>query len=247
MHVETFHYQKGHRTPWHQHPSGQFYWLQRGILIIEMADVQWTVTPGTFGWFPGESRHCAQVPGEVAGKSLYLDAEHAKHFPMQAGIYSANPFVDGLLERACPGGQALSSEYLQSLLIVLGVEIARTSPLPLRLMLPIDRRARNVADVLLAQPDALQDQAELAQQWGMSVRTLSRLFREQTGLSFSQWRQQAKVVTSLQWVQAGLPISDIATRSGYSNISAYIEAFKGRFGVTPGQFQVNLRHQDGAM
>lgn len=98
---------------------------------------------------------------------------------MQAGIYSANHFVDGLLERACPDGlRKLSAEYLQSLLIVLGVEIASTSPLPLQLP---------------------------------------------------------------------LPVSEIATRSGYSNISAYIEAFKGRFGVTPGQFQANLRYQDGAM
>ncbi len=160
---------------------------------------------------------------------------------MQAGIYSANHFVDGLLERACPDGlRKLSAEYLQSLLIVLGVEIASTSPLPLQLP-----RARNIADALLAQPDTLQDQAKLAQQWGVSVRTLSRLFREQTGLSFSQWRQQAKVVTSLYWVQAGLPVSEIATRSGYSNISAYIEAFKGCFGITPGQFQATLRYQDG--
>ncbi len=98
---------------------------------------------------------------------------------MQAGIYSANHFVDGLLERACPDGLGeLSAEYLQSLLIVLGVEIARTPPLPLQLP---------------------------------------------------------------------LPVSEIATRSGYSNISAYIEGFKGSFGVTPGLFQANLRYHDGAM
>ncbi|VDR29560.1 HTH-type transcriptional repressor of iron proteins A [Raoultella terrigena] len=84
-----------------------------------------------------------------------------------------------------------------------------------KLLLPTDRRARNVADQLLAHPDSPLTQAQLAQRWGLSVRSLSRLFREQTGLSFCQWRQQAKVVTSLQWVLAGEPIAEVAARSGY--------------------------------
>lgn len=238
MHLETFHYEKRHRTSWHEHSSGQFYWLQRGMLNIEMDDMQWTVTPGTLGWFPGGCRHCAQVPGEVSGTSLYLSAESGALFPALAGIYAADAFAQSLLVRLCQSiAPTWPQAYQQSVLIVLATEISRSPPLPLQLPLPTDRRARNVADALLAHPGELQNQTEIAQRWGVSVRTLSRLFREQTGLSFSQWRQQAKVVTSLQWLQAGLPVSDIAARSGYSNVSAYIDVFKARFGVTPGQFR----------
>lgn len=109
--------------------------------------------------------------------------------------------------------------------------------MPLQLTLPVDRRARNVANQLLKNPACELDQTQLAQQWGLSVRSLSRLFTQQTGLSFSQWRQQAKVVTSLQWVLAGLPVSEVALRSGYSNVRAYIDVFRQRFGKTPGQLQ----------
>jgi len=105
------------------------------------------------------------------------------------------------------------------------------------LTLPVDRRAGNVANQLLKSPACELAQPQLAQQWGLSVRSLSRLFTQQTGLSFSQWRQQAKVVTSLQWVLAGLPVSEVALRSGYSNVSAYIDVFRQRFGKTPGQLQ----------
>jgi AraC-like DNA-binding protein len=69
------------------------------------------------------------------------------------------------------------------------------------------------------------------------VRTLSRIFINQTGLTFSQWRQQSKIVTSLKWIQEGIPISEVAERSGYGNVSAYIEVFRQRFGQTPGKFQ----------
>ena len=96
-----------------------------------------------------------------------------------------------------------------------------------------------MASELLKNPAGTRDQSQLAQQWGLSVRSLSRLFKEQTGLRFSQWRQQAKVVASLQWVLADLPVSEVAALSGYSNVSAYayIDVFRQRFGKTPAQMR----------
>ncbi|WP_437887512.1 AraC family transcriptional regulator [Phytobacter sp. V91] len=239
MHIESFTYERGHQTPWHQHQTGQLYWLTRGVLLVEMTEVQWTVMPGTLGWFPGGCHHRAHVPARLQGKSVYPGSESAALFPSRPAIYSASLFTQSLLERLCSRPQStFPAEYQQSLLRVLSAEMASMPPLPLQMPLPVDRRARNIADELLAHPDCLLDQTALGQRWGVSVRTLSRLFRQQTGLSFSQWRQQAKVVASLQWVLAGLPVSEIAARSGYSNISAYIEVFRSRFGVTPGQFQM---------
>ncbi|WP_413466653.1 helix-turn-helix domain-containing protein [Photobacterium sp.] len=45
-----------------------------------------------------------------------------------------------------------------------------------------------------------------------------------------------KKLISLQWVQDGLTINEVAALSGYNNVSAYIEAFRQRFGETPGIF-----------
>lgn len=81
------------------------------------------------------------------------------------------------------------------------------------------------------------NQTQLAHQWGISVRNLSRLFHQETGLIFSRWRQQAKILSSLQWIFAGLPANEVTCLSGYSNVSSYIEIFRERFGETPGQFK----------
>nr|VUD30365.1 AraC family transcriptional regulator [Raoultella sp. NCTC 9187] len=156
-----------------------------------------------------------------------------------ARIYGTDSFIQALLERLCAGPRpGFPADYSPSLLSLLAAEITNAVELPLQLLLPTDRRARNVADQLLAHPDSPLTQTQLAQRWGLSVRSLSRLFREQTGLSFCQWRQQAKVVTSLQWVLAGEPIAEVAARSGYANVSAFIEVFRERFGRTPGQLQL---------
>lgn len=233
-------YLRHHSTPWHKHTSGQLYWLEQGVMVIETLQAQWHVTAGTLGWFPTGIEHRAWFPGSVKGCSLYLSPASCPLFPSEPGIYGADNFVFALLTRlALNINPSLPSEYSCSLLTLLGHEIQRLPQWPLELTLPTDRRARNVAEALLRHPASRLDQTQLAQQCGLSVRSLSRLFNQQTGLSFSQWRQQAKIVSSLQWITAGLAISEVAERSGYSNISAYIEAFRLRFGMTPGQFKVS--------
>lgn len=242
MRTHAFEYPPHHRTPWHQHESGQLYWLKHGVIVIETACAQWTVTPGSLGWFPAGLPHRAWAPGALQGSSLYFTPSAAAHFPAQPGIYGAERFVQALLQRAEQLSQAdFAADYSQHLLMLIGYELARSAEIPLHLPLPGDRRARNVADELLNNPATVQPQQQLAQRWGLSVRTLSRLFRQQTGLSFSQWRQQAKIVVSLQWLLAGETVSEAAARSGYGNVSAYIDAFRQRFGQTPGQFQAARR------
>lgn len=166
---------------------------------------------------------------------IYSDDEH---FPDEPSVYRMNSFLDALLQRASALKDTYYPEsYISHLVALLGHEIERLEELPLGLPLPIDRRARNVADELLRHPSMDLSQEQLARQWGVSARTLSRLFINQTGLTFSQWRQQSKVVTSLALIQQGLSINEVASLSGYNNVSAYIEAFRQRFGETPGKFQ----------
>ncbi|WP_312949347.1 helix-turn-helix transcriptional regulator [Superficieibacter sp.] len=237
METQQFKYHALHATPWHQHSSGQLCWLSQGIMVIETARAQWTVTPGSVGWFPPDLYHRAWVPGTATGHSLYLDPIVAGYFPDFAAVYAADHFIIALLMRCQKSHLQNQQDYQDMLLKLLGYEIMHRSELPLELTLPTDRRARNIASELLKNPGSTLNQGQLAQQYGLSVRNLSRLFNQQTGLSFSQWRQQAKVVASLQWVLAGLPVSEVAFLSGYSNVSAFIEVFRQRFGKTPGQFR----------
>lgn len=237
--IKSFRYGAQHATSSHKHAAGQIYWLDHGIMVIETTLSQWTVTPGTVGWFPPGLEHSAWVPRNVTGHSLYIDPPACINFPLYAGIYGADPFTRALLERCQNNGSHFTRDYQETLLKILGYELMQCTALPLELRLPTDRRARNVADELLNNPACHQDQSQLAQQYGLSARSLSRLFDQQTGLSFSQWRQQAKVLASLQWILAGLPVYEVASLSGYSNVSAYIDVFRQRFGKTPAQLRLD--------
>ncbi|MFM2485191.1 AraC family transcriptional regulator [Celerinatantimonas yamalensis] len=239
--METLDHDSNHETPWHVHLSGQLYWLKRGIILIETENAQWPITPGSVGWIPAKLAHKAKVLAAVHGHILHFDSSDNMVLPEAPKIFRMDSLVQSLLQRAtCLDGNHYPASYVTQLIGILGYEIQSMEELPVSLPLPVDRRARHIADELLRCPSTGMTQAQLANRWGVSVRTLSRIFINQTGLTFSQWRQQSKILISLQWVLDGFTISEVAERSGYSNVSAYIEAFRQRFGESPGKFQAKM-------
>lgn len=202
------------------------------MMIVQTAHVQWALTPATFGWFPAHLPHSAWTVGEVDGISLHIDGSV---LPAQAGVWPADPFLLLLMERMAHS----ESKRQQHLLAVVTDEIREAPTAPLQLPLPEDRRAKQVAEYLLLEPGCQLSQAQLASRFGMSIRTLSRLFSQQTGLCFSQWRQQTRVLASMGHLLNGASVSETAAQCGYENVSAFITAFKQRFGMTPGAFRLH--------
>jgi AraC-like DNA-binding protein len=71
---------------------------------------------------------------------------------------------------------------------------------------------------------------------GASPRTLARLFREETGLSFGQWRQQLRIVEGVARLALDVPVSTIAVELGYQSASAFIPMFRKTLGDTPQRY-----------
>ncbi|MBC7605208.1 MAG: helix-turn-helix transcriptional regulator, partial [Ramlibacter sp.] len=73
---------------------------------------------------------------------------------------------------------------------------------------------------------------------GASERTMARLFRDEFGMSYQQWRQQAVLAHALPLLARGMPISHVAAASGYASDSAFTAMFKAALGAPPSSFQV---------
>jgi transcriptional regulator GlxA family with amidase domain len=85
---------------------------------------------------------------------------------------------------------------------------------------PRDDRLRAITGILRADPGDPRTLAQLGRVAGSSERTLSRLFRAQTGMSFPQWRAQFRLQAALIELTAGTPVATVAYRCGYSTPSA---------------------------
>ena len=107
---------------------------------------------------------------------------------------------------------------------------------PLHLPMPTDDRLKRIAEAIVAKPADNRSQTDWAKVSGASVRTIARLFPEQTGMSFSQWRQQARLMAALERLAAGEPVVRVALDLGYTSQSAFIAMFKKVLGTTPGKY-----------
>jgi AraC-like DNA-binding protein len=74
----------------------------------------------------------------------------------------------------------------------------------------------------------------------MSRRTFTRLFRKETGLSFSAWRQQACLFAALPRLAANEPITRIAFDLGYESPAAFTTMFKRLQGVPPSHYLASV-------
>ena len=107
---------------------------------------------------------------------------------------------------------------------------------PLDLPMPTDALLKKISEALTVNPG---DNRTL-EDWGKSVgatdRTLARLYRLETGMSFRQWRQQMRILESLRRLGRQEEVSTVALELGYNSPSAFIAMFKKALGKTPGQY-----------
>ena len=101
-------------------------------------------------------------------------------------------------------------------------------------------RPRAVTDLLRADFGQSTSLTELGRGAGASARTLSRLFREELGMSFQRWRTLLRIHHALIHLTNGRSVTNTAIECGWSNPTSFIDAFNGVVGQTPGRYQAAL-------
>jgi transcriptional regulator GlxA family with amidase domain len=88
--------------------------------------------------------------------------------------------------------------------------------------------------------------AELAAQAGMSVRTLSRRFREEVGMSPGRWLTRQRVELARQLLESSdLPVDQIARRAGFGTALSLRQHLHAALGVSPIAYRRTFHPQDG--
>lgn len=100
-----------------------------------------------------------------------------------------------------------------------------------------DKRLRALCEAVLRNPAERAQLRDWVADVGASERTVARLFRDELGTNFQQWRQQAILAHALPLLARGTPISQVAAASGYASDSAFSAMFKQAMGKAPSHFQ----------
>jgi AraC-like DNA-binding protein len=240
----SFDLEHGRSIPEHVHPEDQLVYACAGVMTVRTAAGIWVVPTQRAVWIPAGTLHSLTMLGSVSMRTVYLRACMARRLPRTCCVINVSALLQQLILQMCTVGQLSRRSKSQAHLIDVFIDqLAAVRTVPLQLPMPSDPRAARVAATLqsnLAESHSLEWSC---QQAGASKRTLERVFRRETGMSLGKWRQQMRLMRSLQLLAAGEKISHAALEAGYSTPSAFIAMFRKALGTTPRSYFAN-RAQD---
>ncbi len=229
-------YEAGDDTGWHQHPRAQLLHATEGVMRIETETAQFVVPPGIGLWMPARTRHVTRMPAGLRMRALFLRADAAQAGPAEVTVIAISPLLRELILAACNEPVAWDEDGPAQHIAALALhEIRNAAAQKLDLPACRDTRLRRVAAALIANPADPRGLAAHAAAAGASERTLARLFRHETGMTFLQWRRQLRLTEGLARLAQGETPSRAAASVGYASSPAFGAAYRAAFGTTPGR------------
>ncbi len=226
------------RIDWHDHAEHQLVYPSSGVLQVHTSRGAWVVPPRRAVWLPAGVPHSHRAHGRTQMLTLAFPAALNPLNATEPTVLAVGQLLREAII-ALAEDHALGPDDRADLHRIV---LRRLAPTPARqhyLPAPADPRLRDVAAILADDPADGRTLADLGRAVGASERTLSRLFRRDTGMTFPQWRAQLRLQHALVLLAADSSVTGAATASGYWTTSAFIAAFRDAFGVTPAAY----RHQ----
>ncbi|WP_332852323.1 AraC family transcriptional regulator [Duganella sp. S19_KUP01_CR8] len=222
---------------WHRHHRGQVFCVESGLVHVRTATGSWLLPPQRAGWLPPGELHRVSITGAGSGWTVLLTPAASAQLPPHPTVIGVTEIMRALVRQAATWtGQEALSPPQQRVLSVLLDELHQQPQAALHLPMPQDRRLLRITAALAAAPDDGRSLAEWADWAGLSSRSMSRLFRRETGCSFGQWRQQFLLSIALERLAQGVSVNAVSDALGYATTSNFIVMFKRHFGASPGRY-----------
>lgn len=226
----------------HFHPEGQMYISLRGLIVLEVDGNRSVLPPGRIGWVPPRMPHAAAVHGSklpdgLVGYTIHFTPSLCTRLPQEAVVLRTPPLAQALLDRmrAWPQGIPEDEAALRLMHVFLD-EISAAEPDPLHLTMPRHPRLLAMAAAIADNPADETDLDSWALKTGLSRRSITRRFRDETGMSLVEWRQIVRLQRGMELLTAGQTVTNVAVDLGYDSVSSFIALFRRTLGTTPAKF-----------
>ncbi|MDF1609989.1 helix-turn-helix transcriptional regulator [Hoeflea sp. YIM 152468] len=225
----------------HEHSRAQLLHPTTGAVIVTTQLGRWMVLPDHALWIPARVRHAVDIIGAVEMHSAYVKPDALAGLPTHLHVTAMTRLMRSLLAEAVRLGPDPGDPRAELIHASLLHEIPLLPERPLGLPLPADARLVRLCREFIAAPSTRLRIDDWASHVGMSRRSFTRMFRQQTGLSLSAWRQQVCVMAALPRLAAGEPVTIVALDLGYDSMPAFTTMFSRVMGTPPRTYLRNQR------
>jgi AraC-like DNA-binding protein len=225
------------------HPRGHLVYAARGVLSVHTERGTSIVPANRVAWTPAGFTHYHRAHSDTDMRILFLPTSLARLVPGHPAVFMVSGLAREVLlaltgprsyDGLVPSYDRAARARLRRVLVD---ELHESHEQPLQLPEPRDDRLQAVAQLLYQEPADNTPLAELGQRIGASARTLSRLFHNELGMTFYEWRTQLRIYHALVLLADGHDTTRVAHACGWSNPSSFIAAFSNTIGTTPGRYR----------
>ncbi|MFJ6213280.1 AraC family transcriptional regulator [Streptomyces sp. NPDC092296] len=232
--VRNFDMYRGQRFGLHDHDTHQLAWAPIGVLTVDIGDRSWVLPPTLALWIPAGVRHSTTAGRPALMRSVYLPPARCPVAWTEPTVVAVGPLLRELIVHlADPAPPSAARSRAEAVLFDLLRPVGVTT---IDVPMPVDERARRVAQALLAHPADPRGLEDWGREVGASARTLARLFSAETGMPFGRWRTRARLKAALEYLAVNRPLVAVARQVGYSTPSSFVAAFRAETGRTPGAY-----------
>ncbi|MEU4191915.1 helix-turn-helix transcriptional regulator [Kribbella sp. NPDC026611] len=217
------------------HDRGHLVYAARGVLSVHTESGISMIPANRVGWTPAGFSHYHRAHGNTDMRILFLPASLSRLMPTHPAVLTASGLArEAFLTLTTNRRQTAAMNRVRRVLVD---ELHDAPEQPLHLPEPSDDRLQAIARLLHENPADNATLAQLARQSGASARTLSRLFHDELGMTFYEWRTQLRIYHALVLLAAGHDATRVANACGWANPSHFITAFTNLIGTTPGRYR----------
>lgn len=238
-------YPDNHRIPAHIHQSAQLLYASAGVMTVTTKKGIWVVPPQRAVWVPMRMEHKILTCGRLSMRTLYIKGDCVADLPKECRVVTVSRLLRALILHAISLPQLYDLKGADARLMSVILDQIRSLPVvaPLDLRMPRDPRLSKIYRALVDNPADNRSLEDWGRNVGACSRTLTRIFRAETKMSFRQWRRQFRILEAIKRLGRKEPVTNVALDLGYDSPSAFISMFKKAMGRTPGQyFKPNLNN-----
>ncbi|MCF9047528.1 AraC family transcriptional regulator [Acinetobacter nectaris] len=230
-------YPSGYIEDMHQHDRIQLLHTLSGVIHVQTAEGIWVIPPTKGIWIPENKKHSITIFGEVEARGVFVEPFARADLNTQCSVVAIPKLLSELINQAVEiKTDVLPHTRNERLLELILDELRFLKEIPFQLPEAQSNLLKKICNNIKKDLSIIPSLSDIAKQYYLSTKTLSRLFQKEMNLSFSIWLKQAKLLQALTDLEMKKSILSIALDLGYSSPSAFSYMFKREMGMTPTEY-----------
>lgn len=234
------------RLPSHQHNKAQLLLVFGGIAYLQTDEKDFYIPSNHYIWIPKNYPHNLMFnTQDLYIINIYFPGKNSGEFYSELGIYPVSKLLYEMLSFSEKWhGEYFKGSWEFEFLTTMRNVLSKENLKKFSIQLPTtdDPRLQAIVGPLRSRLNENLTLEGTAKQWGMSVRSLTRLLQTKLHITFIQYVKMLRIIRAMELIKdSNLNMTEIAYEIGYSNISAFSNNFHQLTNMRPTEFKTMSR------